>query len=306
VTTNEQVIGVIRAAQPTGASDARIRDYLAGLLALAVVVFGVVALSASILARRLARPVRALSRATVDLGSGDFAPRVPATGIEEIDDAATALRRTAARLEDLLGRERAFSTDASHQLRTPLAGMRTAIETELVFPRDDRELVLGELLEDVDRLEQTVTALLQAARAYGASSATADLNQILDQTVRAWRGRLAPQGRPLRLLRHPELPPVRGDATLLTTALDVLLDNALTHGAGEVAIESEVSAQTITVAVVDEGPGMPSSRPTPGDLHGHGLALASRLVSSFGGRLVVPRSGHEARMEIVLQRADAS
>ena len=65
------------------------------------------------------------------LGEGDFSVSVPPSGVRDLDDVADALTATAQRLGELIARERAFSANASHQLRTPLTGLRLTIETEL-------------------------------------------------------------------------------------------------------------------------------------------------------------------------------
>ena len=100
--------------------------------------------------------MRRLRDAAVDLGDGDFTIDVPRSGVPELDQAGQAMTATARRLDDLVSRERAFSADASHQLRTPIAGLRAAIQTELAFPRPDRTEVLREAISDIDRLERTM------------------------------------------------------------------------------------------------------------------------------------------------------
>jgi signal transduction histidine kinase len=312
IAANEQVIGAIRAEQSTAATNGRAWRIagLLGLLALGVLCVG--AVIASIVARRLARPVRRLSDAAVRLGAGDFTIALPASRISELDDASRALVSTAHRLDELLRHERAFTADASHQLRTPLAGLRAAIETELVIPRSDPTVILNEALFDIERLERTITDLLAIARSPSSPQGMVHLSSVLDDVRTVWHGRFAAAGRPLTIHDRVDVPPVQGRAAMIAQAIDVLLDNALLHGSGEVRIEQHASGATVTLSISDEGPGFPDSYPTPpardansgNDLHGLGLPMARRLIESMPGRLVIARSGPQPRIDIVLSRAD--
>lgn len=298
VTGNEAVLGAIRAEQPTAASDARSLRILAllGLLAIGVVAVGAVV--GYVVAGRLARPVRRLRDAAVRLGGGDFTIAVPPSGVPELDQAAEALMNTARRLDDLVTRERAFSADASHQLRTPLAGLRAAIETELEFPRADPTELLYESLDDIDRLELTVNELLAIARTTRASAEAISLVELFGAGNAKWRGPFAAIGRRLSFTDPHDCPTVHGNAAVLRHALDVLLDNALNHGAGEVRVEHHASPDSVTISITDEGPGFTESPAR--ELHGLGLPLARRLVESMPGRLTIVHSGTHPRIEITL------
>ncbi|MEO6156564.1 MAG: histidine kinase dimerization/phospho-acceptor domain-containing protein, partial [Ilumatobacteraceae bacterium] len=236
VTADERIVGVIRASQPTSISDSRIRRIILLFAALAIGVIGIAALLGYIVATRLARPVRRLRDTAVQIGDGDFTVAVASSNIPELDDAGRALTATARRLDDLVGRERAFSADASHQLRTPLAGLRAGIETELEFPRDDRTDVLRESLDDISRLEQTISELLTIARTPQQQPASCALGDVLQAVDRTWHDRFARAGRPLRISDATDVPRVAGSGDVLRHALDVLVDNALLHGAGETRI----------------------------------------------------------------------
>ena len=306
VSADEAIIGAIRAEQSTAGSDARTQRIVLILGSLAV---GVIAIGAGIgyvIAGRLARPVRDLRDAAVRLGDGDFSLDVPRSNIPEIDQASVAMTATAARLDDLVARERSFSADASHQLRTPLAGLRAAIETELEFPRPDHTDVLRESLEDIERLERTVTELLAIARTPQPDRTPVSLVQVLDEVTSTWHGRFALVGRPLTVADASDAPEVRGNPLMLRHALDVLLDNALTHGDGRVRIDLHEGADTVTITISDEGPGflappITTSPPTT-TTSGLGLPLAVRLTEALPGRLVVRRTSRHPQIDIVLQR----
>lgn len=310
VTVDEQIIGVIRAEQSTAESDARTQRILLLLGSLAVGVIVVGAGVGYVIAGRLAQPVRDLADAAVRLGDGDFSVTMERSSLPEIDQVAVAMTATAARLDDLVAKERAFSADASHQLRTPLAGLRAAIETEIQFPRADRNDVLRESLDDIERLERTITELLTIAR----STSREDHRRLaLGSTVNdidaAWRGRFAIIGRQLLVDDASGAPEVVGNATMLRHALDVLLDNALVHGEGRTRVALHITEDAVTITVSDEGPGFApaTSIPNPSRPSGLGLPLARRLVEALPGRLVMRTTGRHPAIDIVLQRTlDAS
>jgi signal transduction histidine kinase len=310
VAADERVIGVIRAEQSTAASDSRTRRIVALLAALAVGVLMIGAAIGYVLAGRLARPVRRLRDAAVDLGDGDFTIDVPRSSVPELDQAGQAMTATARRLDDLVSRERSFSADASHQLRTPIAGLRAAIETELAFPRADRTKVLHEAISDIDRLERTITELLTIARTSEVATAPLVLAEVFAEIEQAWRGRFAHADRPLAIAAARYAPTVQGSSAVLRHALDVLVDNALRHGAGEVRIDHTVTDTAVTISVTDEGPGFstpttvdePASAHDDSSLHGLGLPLARRLVDALPGRLTITRTAPHPQIDIVLQR----
>ncbi|MEO6125378.1 MAG: HAMP domain-containing sensor histidine kinase [Ilumatobacteraceae bacterium] len=315
VNANEMVIGVIRGQQPTSTSDARTLRIVALVAGLGIVIIGIGAALAFFVAGRLARPVRRLRDAAVQLGNGDFTLEVSHSKVPEIDQAAEALALTARRLDDLVSRERAFSADASHQLRTPLAGLRAGIETELAFPRADSTEILTEALDDIGRLERTISELLTLARTPNLAASTCSLADVQHDVVQTWHGRFATVGRRLTIEDATNTPTVAGSGAVLRHALDVLLDNALLHGAGETRLSHVVGHESITITVTDEGPGLAAAvarSSLRGEAeqtemnHGLGLPMARRLINSMPGRLTIAHAGHHPRIEIVIGRADTS
>ena len=318
INANELVIGVIRGQQPTSKSDARTFRMVALIAGLGVAIIGIGAALGFVVAERLARPVRRLRDAAVQLGKGDFAVEVATSKVPEIDQAAEALAATARRLDDLVSRERAFSADASHQLRTPLAGLRTGIETELAFPRANPTEILTEALDDIGRLERTISELLTIARTTNLRVSTCALADVQADLTNAWHGRFASTGRRLTIEDAAEAPMIAGNGAVLRHAIDVLLDNAFLHGGGETRISHFVGPESITVTVTDEGPGLTadvgeydvSTRSRPdrraASTHGLGLPMATRLIRSMPGRLTIVHAGRHPQIDIVLGRADAT
>jgi signal transduction histidine kinase len=304
IVDHEQVMGALVASEPTGVSDARANRALLLLAGLGLAVLAVGALVARVVAGRLAKPVVEIRDQAVRLGDGEFDISVARSGIDDLDEAGVALESTARRLDDLVQRERAFSADASHQLRTPLAALRTSIETELAFPRDDRALVLNEALVDVGRLESTIDELLQIARSSTVTVATTSVEPLLESVRRDWNGRFAQHDRPLTVTGATSDLFVRGARGPLRQALDVLLDNALVHGAGRTEVRVRATDEAVTLGVADGGDGFAAVVPAePNDVHGMGLPLARRLVESCGGRLILAGTGPNPIVELVLVRS---
>jgi signal transduction histidine kinase len=288
----ERVSGAVRAQRSdAGAARDTHRAWLA-LAGLAAIVVALAVPAASVLGRRLARPLERLAAAARRLGDGDFGARAPRGGVPEADQIAAALDDTARRLGSLIARERAFSADASHQLRTPLAALR--IELEAIDLRGDSPPELPSALAQVERLQATIDTLLAVARDAPRPTAHTNLAALLEDIDNRWRGPLAADARPLRLLQRAEHPVARAAPTVVPEILDVLLDNAHRHGDGPVTITVRAIDQWLAVDVSDQGPGFTDSadhvftrRTASRDGHGIGLALAQALAHAEGGRLVI-------------------
>jgi len=304
VARSEQVIGVIRADRSTDIVRSRARNAWLIMATIAAAVLAVASVIAVLLARRITRPVEALTSAVRRLGDGDFTARAPTTsGVAELDEAATALDSTARRLDQLIERERAFSADASHQLRSPLTALRLDLETGNIT----------RALAHADRLQETVATLLAAARDSTRVTQTLDLNALLSELQEQWAGRLAADGRPLRIVVSDALPPALGSAGAVRQILQVLLDNAVVHGAGPVTVTARQTAGTVAVDVHDSGAGISGDldaifqrRGTSRHGHGIGLSLARALAVADGGRLVLQRDGPAPTFTLLLAPAPAA
>jgi signal transduction histidine kinase len=314
ITSGENTLGFLRAARSRTDITRSTQRALALLAAGVVAVLGV----GWILARRLADGISAataaLRVAAIRLGGGDFTVNVAPVGIAELDDIAKALSSTAADLDELVTREQSFSADASHQLRTPIAGMRASLEAELAFPRADPRAVVTESLSDLSRLERTVTDLLTLAHAKRETNNLIDPLAIATDARDRWVDAFARRGRPLALSCSLADIAAYGHTALLRQAIDALLDNALIHGAGPTAIDvvavAQPSSGSVTIGISDQGPGLAtlgtSATPEVVDLPnvaagGLGLPLTRRLVQAQGGRLVLARPGPRPVFQIVLR-----
>jgi signal transduction histidine kinase len=302
----ERVSGVLRAARSDAVVTRRAREVWLALAALAAGVVLAATLAALLLGRQLARPLERLSAAARRLGDGEFAVRSPRSSIPEADAIAVALDATADRLHDLVARERAFSADASHQLRTPLAALR--LELEAMELRGDDSEELRAALREVDRLQRTVGTLLAVSRDAPRREGVTDLATLVEEVAAPHRAALAGQARPLRVVLPAPVPAAQAQPTVVREILDVLLSNAAEHGGGAVTLSVRDAASWVQVAVADEGPGIDAREQEvfarrSGDGHGIGLALARSLAHAEGGRLALSRSGPGPVFTLTLRAA---
>jgi signal transduction histidine kinase len=297
VTHDTDVIGAVRAASPVMAVYRQVVLVWLGMLGLGGLAIGMVWLVARRQARRLARPLEELSDAARRLGQGDFSVRTTPAAIPEIDSVGSALNSTAGRLDAMLARERSFSADASHQLRTPLTGLRLRLEAALEHPGQDLRQAITDGIAAADRLEQTIEELLALARDTRSSNATPlDLPVLLDEIEAGWHDRLAAQDRALHVAVDPLAPVSLASTAAVRQVLTVLLDNAATHGSGTVSVAVRNAADALAIDVSDEGIGITAPEPELftrrsrlADGHGIGLALARSLAEAEGGRLRLTR-----------------
>jgi signal transduction histidine kinase len=306
--SGERVTGAIRAQRSDAVVDRRTHRAWLALAGAAVAVLLLATLAAVLLGRRLARPLERVAAAAARLGDGDFSKRAPRGGLREVDAVADALDVTSARLADLVARERGFSADASHQLRTPLAALRLELESlqlDVTHPAE-----LERALTEVDRLQGTIETLLAVARDLPRPDTSCELVGLLTAVEQRWRGPLADQARRLTLRLPSGAIPVQGGEPVIGEILDVLLDNATRHGEGAIdVVLRTIDEDWAEVAVSDHGAGFATDgaaaferRSPSADGHGIGLALARSLAHAEGGRLTITNAGRAPRVALALRR----
>jgi signal transduction histidine kinase len=264
------------------------------MAALAGLILALATALASWQAHQIAKPLEALTSSAQRLGDGDFTVRTERSGITEADAAGLALEATARRLGRLLERERAFAANVSHQLRTPLTAMRLALESALERPDMDLREAAGRAIRRSDELERTIDDLLVLSRE--APAQLANISSIIDDIRQRWHGPFAAAGRRLTPTVERDLPAARANPSAVRQILDVLLDNALRHGAGLSHVTAASTGDGVAIQVGDDGPGINGdpeavfSRRVDDAGHGIGLALARDLAEASGARLVLTRA----------------
>lgn len=283
---------VVRAAASPRGVYPRIAVTWLGMITLEAVILAAIWQLARRQARRLANPVETLAASAARLGDGDFTVRANHSGIPEIDTAATALNQAASRIGNLVERERAVTANASHQLRTPLAGLRLRLETALDTPHADYRAAIRDAIADADRLERTIDDLVTLARTQEHRTEPLDTAALLGELRDAWHDRTAAAGRILEVTGDPRLGPSQTSAAAVRQILAVLVENATRHGTGQITVRARGAGNSVAIDVIDEGRISDDIRPfeaqeAKADGHGIGLPLARSLAEAEGGRLLL-------------------
>ena len=264
-----------------------------GMLGLVLVLLSLAV--ADRLARSITLPITELAHAAERLGRGEIETRVHPDGPDEVREVGAALNRLAARIEELLAREREVVADLSHRLRTPI----TALRLDADGLRDEEER--GRLGADVDDLTRHVDALIREARApvRGGVEARCDARAVVEDRVAFWRALAEDQGRAVGLALPATPVEVRASAADLEAALDALLGNVIAHTPEATGFSVSLTAVADgggVVVVADEGPGFADGVAVLGrgesltGSTGLGLDIARRTAVASGGDFRLARA----------------
>lgn len=254
---------------------------------------------------RALHPVGAIRREVEAIGAGDLHRRVPETKTaDEIGRLATTMNAMLARLEDATDRQRRFVADASHELRSPLTGIRAQLEVDLAHPDGaDWQATERDVLDDALRLQRLVDDLLVLATADASGSdashrETVDLDEIVLREARRLASR-TPHQIDTAGVSGAQLV---GNPDQLTRTVRNLLDNAARYARTTITVTLEETETEATLTVADDGPGVPleqkdriferftrlddaRTRETGGT--GLGLAIAHEAVAAHGGTITL-------------------
>lgn len=281
----------IRAASPlSDIRDRTVRTWLI-LVGLVGVSVGVSAFVALRRANQLAEPFERLAGAAHDLREGGFALTVPPTGVREGDEVARALEAAARSAADRVDSAHELAEDASHQVRTPIAAAMLTLESALSIPGSDLPQAARTAVDQLARASDALAEVLALRRDPEPDVPLGHALAAVRQAVVRWRGVLAATGRACSLSDEE----VTGEAlvadTVLRQILDVLLDNAVTHGSGEVIVVAREVGDWLLIDVADAGrvTARADALFTRGSGRGTGLGLAlgQSLAESVGGQLVL-------------------
>ncbi|HEX2377779.1 MAG TPA: ATP-binding protein [Gaiellales bacterium] len=209
------------------------------------------------------RPVDSMRRRAASISAERPGERLPVPHTrDEVERLGLTLNEMLGRLEDALARERSFVADAGHELRTPLALLRTELELALRHSGSADELreAIRRSSQEVDRMAQLAEDLLLLARSHGGELPlrieTLDAADLLTSVVSRFEWRAQAGNRPIAT-SQPDGLRLRGDRLRLEQALGNLVDNALRYGEGEVRVSAAQAGAMVELQVSDGGGGIP-------------------------------------------------
>jgi two-component system, OmpR family, sensor kinase len=325
VTSGGRTVGAVRVTQSVSAVTDRVRRSVLALVAIGAAALLLGLVLAWFLADSLSRPLRKLAKTAREVEEGDFEARAEVAGPQEAKEVAIAFNDMAGRIGTVLAAQREFVANASHQLRTPLTGLRLRLESASAkadSPELERELAAAE--QEVERLARLLNTLLMLARE-GQTPRTGSLVSLglaAKHAHERWEARSEQRGQRLDLEAGQDVV-VHAAEEDLAIVLDNLIENALHYSpAGStVSIEYGRDGTSAFLAVLDDGPGI-----APGEEDavferfnrgragksgasgtGLGLAIVQTLAERWGGTAALrarPEGG--TRAEIRLPARDAA
>lgn len=236
-------------------------EYLRDVLGVALLLALVMSLSYS---NNILRRMDQIGRTAAEIANGDLAMRVAGSGHDdEFDILAARLNTMLDRIQQLVRGMREVTDSVTHDLRSPLARLRSRLEVVLLEPRDGEEYreAIGHSVEDLEQLIRTFNALLGIAQAEAGTARQGwqrfDLDALVNDVFELFEPLAEQKGQAFEYHRAgPQW--FHGSRELIAQAIGNLMDNAIkyTPPSGQILIRMQALGNRLEVAVIDSGPGI--------------------------------------------------
>ncbi|MEI8118853.1 MAG: ATP-binding protein [Methylophilaceae bacterium] len=266
-----------------------------------------------LLAARINRPLNLLVNAANRLRNGEQPEKLPEESVTELREVSSTFNKMATALAELDAERTLILAGVSHDIRTPLARLRLAVE---MLPDESCDSLKNGMIEDIADMDNIIHQFLDFVRGVeGEPTQLIDINSLLqglhDRQSRAGRDLVVQMAATYAI-------PIRPLA--MQRLLDNLVGNAYAYGHGQVRVASQILNDEIVISVFDNGPGIPethlekllrpferldTARSNAGG-SGLGLAIAERIAKLHHGKLELinrPEGGLEARLTLPITNA---
>jgi signal transduction histidine kinase len=282
-----------------------------GPVVLLVLLFVAVAIGAWPAVRHLTRRLQALKKGVEQFGAGQLHHRVEVSGRDEVAAVAASFNLAAERIENLVRSHQSLLANASHELRSPLARMKMAVQMLDGATPEQGQRLKREIETNVAELDALVEEVLLASRLDAVQRV--DKRDPVEMLALA-----AEEGSRVEAAVEGAPATVAGDERLLRRALRNLLENARRYGGRDIAVVVAASGNQVSVQVCDRGPGVPEAQRErifepfyrlPGHAEqtggvGLGLSLVKQIAERHGGSVrCTGREGGGSCFELVFPRA---
>jgi len=292
-------------------TDVRELDQLAmkintALVLTALLIFALAASASMMITRRTVGRIESINATSRAIMQSGLSERIPLRGTrDEWDELATNLNSMLERIETLMGEVKQFTDNVAHELRTPITRMRGRLEKahNSLQDGDAHKSMIGDTMTDLESVLRIFSSLTRISQIEAsdrtAAFRTVNLAEIVREVVELYDAAAEEKGGQLDTVGDQRVL-ITGDRDLLFDALANLVDNAIKHGreAGHVTVEVRESDAGASIAVSDQGPGIPGdeirnvfkrfyrlerSRQTPGN--GLGLSLVAAVARLHGAQI---------------------
>ncbi len=327
VKQDAKVSDIVYLSQSLAESNHFLGDITSSLLTLSIILSILIALMSAILANVFTSPLIKLTHAADEISQGNFNQTVPVHGHDEIASLGDTFNKMIKQLELIEEKRRMFVSDASHELKTPLATLKLLSESILQTPCPDPEMVrefLEDMSNEVDRLTRIVERLLDLTKNDSQKATpqheTVDLTNLIARIVK----KLLPlaRGKNIKLNFSYDLEKPHTEMLLdrdkMYEAIYNIVDNSIkyTDKGGNVKITLSADVSKTIIEIEDDGIGIPKAdaalifdrfyrvdkaraRETGGT--GLGLAIAQEAVAMHGGHIeVISEEGVGSKFIIIL------
>lgn len=297
--------GAVRITQDIADVSEAFKHTVAGLALIGLAVLAVGLIAGVIIARGIARPLRRFEGAARAVADGDLQARAPVEGSSEQRELARTFNEMTDRLAGSLEAQSRFVADASHQLRTPLTGLRLRLEEARARSEDPAvETEIDRGIDEVDRLAKTVEELLVLSQTgeRDARASVLDLAQIARDAESRWAPIAESAGRALALSisGSAQAEASRGD---IDRVLDALIENAIAYSPEGASVELDVIDRRITVR--DHGAGIgPDERELVFERFYRGSAGVARTGGTGLGLAIARELARRWGADVTLDDAD--